>query len=208
MKIGVLGLQGAITEHVKACNAAINEAGIEGETFWLKGKSQLSEIDGLIIPGGESTTIGRLITKAGMFDRLRDMGKNGFPILGTCAGLILLAKEGEKEIKRTGQPLLKLMDMKVTRNAFGGQRESFEADLDITALGNEPFKGVFIRAPAIKKVWGEANPLARYDDKIVAAEQGNLLAFAFHPELTSDTRVHRYFLKKVKSYYSNKSRTP
>lgn len=199
MKIGVIGFQGAVTEHIKATERAMEKLGIDGEAVWLKSKSQIPEVSGLIIPGGESTTIGRLMSNSGIFEDVRKMGKNGIPILGTCAGLILLAKKGEEEIERTGQPLLKLMDIKVNRNAFGRQKESFEADLEIPAFGEDPFRCVFIRAPAITKIWGSANSLAEYQTKTVAAEQGNLLTLSFHPELTQDTRAHEYFLRKVKS---------
>lgn len=200
MKIGVIGFQGAVTEHIKTTEQAIENLGLTGEVIWLKNESQLSEVDSLIIPGGESTTIGRLISNAEMFEKIQEMGERGVPILGTCAGLILLAKEGGEEMKRTKQPLLKLMDMKVIRNAFGRQRESFETKLDIPILGGKPFPGIFIRAPAIEKTWGNAKPLAKFRGKIVAAKQKNLLAVAFHPELTLDTRVHEYYLKKVEEH--------
>lgn len=202
MKIGVIGFQGAVTEHIRATERALRELGIEGEAVWLKNKSQLPRVDGLIIPGGESTTIGRLMTNSGIFEEVRKMGKDGFPILGTCAGLILLAKEGEKEVERTGQPLLELMDVKVNRNAFGRQKESFETDLEISAFGEDPFRCVFIRAPTVTEIWGDAKPLAKYQEKTVAAEQGDLLALSFHPELTPDTRAHEYFLRKVESFLS------
>ncbi|KXA93242.1 glutamine amidotransferase [candidate division MSBL1 archaeon SCGC-AAA259E17] len=197
MKIGVIGFQGAVNEHITATERAMRELGLSGEAIWLKDDAQLSEVDGLIIPGGESTTIGRLISNAGIFEKIQEMGKSGVPILGTCAGLILLAKEGGEEIKETKQPLLKLMDMKVIRNAFGRQKESFETDLEVPAFGEKPFPGIFIRAPAIEEVWGNVRTLAKSKGKIVAAEQENLLAMAFHPELTSDTRTHQYYLEKV-----------
>lgn len=199
MKIGVIGFQGAVTEHINAIERAMDKLDISGEAIWLKNKSQLSQVDGLVIPGGESTTIGHLMTASGVFDEIKKMGEEGIPILGTCAGLILLAKEGGKEVEESGQPLLELMDTKVIRNAFGRQKESFETDLEIPAFGKEPFRCVFIRAPAITKTWGETEKLATYKDWIVAAEQKNLLTLAFHPELTSDTRAHEYYLKKVRN---------
>lgn len=197
MKIGVIGFQGAVAEHMRSTERAMQDLGIKGRAIWLRESSQLPEVDGLIIPGGESTTIGRLISNAGMFEEIKEMGEEGTPILGTCAGLILLAEEGGKEIEKTDQPLLKLMNMEVIRNAFGRQKESFETELKLPVLGEDPFPGVFIRAPAIKRVWGEADSIGRYNDRTVAAEQENLLAMAFHPELTSDLRVHQYYLKKV-----------
>lgn len=198
MKIGVIGLQGAITEHLEMVERAMEELGIDGDATWLNTKDQIENVEGLIVPGGESTTIGRLMKNSGIFEKVKEEGKVGKPILGTCAGLILLAKEGGSEIKRTEQPLLKLMDIKVKRNAFGGQRESFETELNISVLGEKPFRGVFIRAPAIEKVGENVKVLAKYKGMIVAAEQGNLLSVGFHPELTSDTRIHEYFLEKVR----------
>lgn len=199
MKIGIIGFQGAVTEHLEATKKAMTKKDIEGETILSKEKSQIDKIDGLIIPGGESTTIGRQMKSAEIFNRIKKLGDGEFPIMGTCAGLILLAKRGGEKVKQANQNLLRLMDIKVERNAFGSQKKSFEKDLNIPKLGNEPFKGVFIRAPAIVETGREVDDLATYKKKIIAAEQENLLALAFHPELTSDTRVHEYFLEKVKS---------
>ncbi len=198
MKIGVIGFQGAVTEHIDSTERAMKRSEIDGEAIWLKEKSDLSKVDGLIIPGGESTTIGSLISDAGMFDEIRKMGEDGVPVLGTCAGLILLAKEGGSQVETTNQPLLGLMNAKVIRNAFGRQKESFETTLDIARFGEKEFPGIFIRAPAIESVWGGAEIICEHRDKVVAAEQGNLLAMAFHPELTSDLRAHEYYLEKVR----------
>lgn len=194
MKIGVIGLQGAVSEHVEAVKRAMKSLGVEGEAHWVREEKEINELDGVVIPGGESTTIGKLMVGGGLFHKVQERARGGLLVLGTCAGLILLAKEGDEQVERTGQPLLGLMDMQVTRNAFGQQRESFEVDLDIPALGEEPFRAVFIRAPAVERVWGEAKPLAEYQGEIVAAQQGKLVAMAFHPELTPDTRAHEYFL--------------
>lgn len=199
MKIGVIGLQGAVSEHIEIINKAMRELDLEGKAFWLQEASQLSEVNGIIIPGGESTTIGRLMSTSGIFEKVKEMGRSGMPILGTCAGLILLAKKGDEEVEKTDQPLLNLMDMQITRNAFGRQRESFEVNLDIPAFGERPFRCVFIRAPAIEEFWGDVKILAEYEGEIVAAKQGNLIALAFHPELTNDTRAHEYFLKLCES---------
>lgn len=200
MRIGVIGFQGAITEHIRATKQAMQEMEITGDALWLKNESQLTKIDGLIIPGGESTTIGNLMLSAGVFENVKEKGRDGFPIFGTCAGLILLADRGGEKVEEKNQPLLELMNVKVERNAFGRQKESFETELRIPVLGNKPFHGVFIRAPAISEVGEKVNPLVKYNDKIVAAEQENLLSMAFHPELTSDTRSHEYFLEKVQKY--------
>lgn len=195
MKIGVVGLQGAVSEHLGAIERAFRKLQVRGEALWVRRADQLEEIDGIIIPGGESTTIGRLMASGGLFEPIRKLGLEGPPILGTCAGLILLAKEGDEQVRKTGQPLLGLMDISVVRNAFGRQRESFEVSLRIPAFGEEPFECVFIRAPAIERAWGDVEVLAEYGGRIVAARQERLVAMAFHPELTSDTRAHEYFLR-------------
>lgn len=188
MKIGILALQGDFREHFWAIQNTGNEA-IE-----VKKTAQMEGLDGLIIPGGESTTIGRLMEEYGFFEAIRQHVEQGLGIYGTCAGLILLAKE----IVGSSQPRLGLMDMVVQRNAYGRQRESFETDLEIPVLGEEPFRAVFIRAPYIEAVGPGVQVLATYDNKIVFARQGKFLASAFHPEETDDLRVHRYFLKMLK----------
>jgi len=195
MKIGVIGLQGAVSEHIDAVSRAMLKLGIRGESIWVGKPEHLENIDGIIIPGGESTTIGKLMQFTDTFDRVKKLVEFGLPVLGTCAGMVVLAKRGDEQVYKTGQPLLELMDMTVVRNAFGRQRESFEADLHITLLGEEPFRGVFIRAPAVKEVWGDAKVIAEFMGKIVGVKQNNMLAVAFHPELTHDTRLHEYFLQ-------------
>jgi len=198
MKVGVVGLQGAVSEHLEATRAAMRKIGSSGDVVWLNNVSQLEEIDGIIIPGGESTTIGKLMERTGIFERVRDLGLKGTPIFGTCAGLILMAKKGDEQVQRTGQSLLGFMDIEVVRNAFGRQRESFEAELDVSILEGGPFKGVFIRAPVVRRVWGGAQTIAEFDGQIVGVSQRNFLAVAFHPELTPDSRLHEYFLEMCK----------
>lgn len=188
MKIGVLALQGAVREH---CNS-LQACGVEPVA--IKYKEQLNDIKGLIIPGGESTTVGKLLVKTGMLEKLSEMGQSGFPIFGTCTGLILLAKE----INGSDQPRLGLMDIKVERNAFGRQIASFEADLDIEALGPEKFHAIFIRAPYIVDAKPNVTIMAKSEEKILMVRQGKLLAAAFHPELTTDLRIHQYFLNMCK----------
>ncbi|MDH5686008.1 MAG: pyridoxal 5'-phosphate synthase glutaminase subunit PdxT [Hadesarchaea archaeon] len=195
MKIGIIGLQGAVSEHLEATKRAMQKLGIESEVVWVDSPEQLERVDGIIIPGGESTTIGKLMLRTGLFERVKQLAAGGTPILGTCAGLIVLAKRGDEQVMRTEQPLLGLMDISVIRNAFGRQRESFEVDLEIPALGERFYSAVFIRAPAVEEVWGDAQILAKFQGKIVAVQQGKLLAVAFHPELTPDTRLHEYFLQ-------------
>jgi len=191
MKIGVLALQGDFAEHL----AMLSRLGVQGREVRMP--ADLEGLDGLIIPGGESTTIGKLAVDYELIDPIRKFGKEK-PIWGTCAGAIFLSKDARRE-----QPLLSLMDITVERNAFGRQVESFEADLDVPALSsvdekNPPVHAVFIRAPLIEKVTGKAEALASLPDgRIVAAQQGRLLATAFHPELTGDDRFHRYFIKII-----------
>lgn len=184
MKIGVLALQGAFIEHVKMLRSCGAEA------FEVRNTEQLEGVDGLIIPGGESTTIGKLMVEYGFDRAIPELARSGVAIYGTCAGLILLAKE----IAGSDQFRLGLMDMEAHRNAFGRQRESFETDLAIPELGSEPFRAVFIRAPYVTRVFGEAKALAEFHDRIVMIRQGRFLATAFHPELTGDPRIHQYFL--------------
>ncbi len=183
-----------MAEHVDAVSQAMREYGHRGEAFVVRRRLDLDRADGLAIPGGESTTISKLIVKLGLYDEIvRRATEEHMPILGTCAGCILLAKDGGVQAKKTESKLLALMDMAVDRNAFGRQKQSFEADLDVVGL-DRPFHGVFIRAPAIVRTWGNCTPLARHQDKIVLARQGNLIGAAFHPELSHDFRIHARFL--------------
>jgi 5'-phosphate synthase pdxT subunit len=193
MKIGVLAIQGDFAEHI----AMLRHLGVEATEVRLPG--QLQNLDGLIIPGGESTTIGKLATDYDLMEPLRTFGQH-HAIWGTCAGAIFMSKDVSRP-----QPLLHLMDIKVARNAFGRQVDSFEADLDIPELKqatgtDTPYHALFIRAPIIESVHGAAKILASLaDGRIVAAQQGFLLATSFHPELTSDMRFHQYFLSLAKS---------
>lgn len=188
MRIGVLALQGAVAEHMRM----LEKAGAEAVA--VKRTEQLDRIDGIIIPGGESTTIGKLMNTYGFVDPLRSFSAQGKPIFGTCAGLILVAKTIEGG---TPEAHLALMDMKVARNAFGRQRESFEADLDVKGVGGQ-VRAVFIRAPIILETGPQVEVLSEYGGRIVAARQQHLLATSFHPELTEDHRLHAYFLDMVK----------
>lgn len=188
MKVGVLALQGAVAEHIRS----ITLAGAEGVP--IKKVEQLEDIDGLIIPGGESTTIGKLMRKYDFMDAIRQFSAQGKPIFGTCAGLIVLAEriQGDEEAH------LKLMDITVARNAFGRQRESFETDLPVKGI-EETVRAVFIRAPLILEVGAGVEVLSTYKDEIVTARQGHLLAASYHPELTDDYRLHQYFVEMVRS---------
>lgn len=191
MKIGVLALQGDFAEHI----AILQNMGVEAMGVRLPG--QLNDLDGIILPGGESTTIGKLADEYNLIEPLRNFSRDR-AIWGTCAGAILLSKDVHRQ-----QPLLGVMDITVERNAFGRQVASFEIDLEIPALKSIsntdlPFHAIFIRAPLIESVHGGVRILAQLPDgRIVAAEQGNFLATSFHPELTQDNRFHRYFLSLV-----------
>ncbi|WP_404430115.1 pyridoxal 5'-phosphate synthase glutaminase subunit PdxT [Sutcliffiella horikoshii] len=187
VKVGVLGLQGAVREHVRSIEASGAEAVV------VKRAEQLTEIDGLIIPGGESTTMRRLIDKYSFMEPLREFGAGGKPVFGTCAGLILIANE----IVGYDEPHLPFMDAKVERNSFGRQVDSFEAELDIAGIA-EDFVGVFIRAPHIVEVGEDVEVLCKHNGRIVAARQGQFLGCSFHPELTDDHRITQYFVNMVK----------
>lgn len=194
VKIGVLNVQGAVSEHVDHIKR------VDAEPILVKHADDLIGLHGLIIPGGESTTIGKLIRKYGLFDPIIKSAKQGMPIFGTCAGMILLAKQ----IEGHDEPHLALMDVVVNRNSFGRQRESFEADILIRGVSDNPFPAVFIRAPHVVNAGEQVDVLATLDEKIVAVQQGHLLASAFHPELTYDTRMHSYF-KGLAIQYQSKS---
>lgn len=197
LKIGVLALQGAVSEHVEALEKVMKKLGLEGEVVLVRKKEDLNNISGLVVPGGESTTINRLMLKIGIREKIIKLAKGGLPILGTCAGAILLAKKGDEQVKRTGTILLGLMEMKVLRNAYGRQVNSFEVDVKIPELGSKSFRTVFIRAPVIEKVWGETKVWAKHKNKIIGAKKDNVLALTFHPELTNDLRIHEYFIKTI-----------
>lgn len=196
MRIGVIAIQGNVEEHVNALRKALREAKQEAELVKIKHKGIVPACDALIIPGGESTTLGRLMEREGIAYEIRKAASAGVPVMGTCAGLVLLAKHGDGQVEKTGQPLLGLMDMHVNRNAFGRQRESFEAQVDFKGLA-APFNAVFIRAPCITAVGKNVEVLSSHNGCIIAARQKNMLALAFHPELTEDLRIHRYFLKML-----------
>jgi 5'-phosphate synthase pdxT subunit len=197
LKVGVVAVQGAVSEHVEVLNKAMKELKIDGNVVYVRNVKDLNDISGIVIPGGESTTINRLMLTTGMHERIIELVKKGLPILGTCAGTILLAKEGDEQVKKTNTKLLGLMDMKVLRNAYGRQVDSFEADVKIPEIGNKPFRAVFIRAPTIEKVWNDTKVWTKYQDNIIGAKKGDILALTFHPELNDDLRIHEYFLKTI-----------
>jgi pyridoxal 5'-phosphate synthase pdxT subunit len=187
-KVGVLALQGDFREHLESLQAA----GAEARP--VRRPQDLAGLDALVIPGGESTTMRRLMVEYELAEPIRERAEAGFPVYGTCAGCILLAREVDGA---PGAPL-GLMDIGITRNAYGRQVDSFETDLAVPVLGDTPLHAVFIRAPRINRVGGDVEVLARLDDDtVVAARQGSLLVTTFHPELTGDSRFHQYFLEHV-----------
>lgn len=195
VKVGVIGLQGDVEEHIWAARRALENLGVSGDVIWLKKPEQLENISAIIIPGGESTTISRLMVKNGLFEPVKKLGEEGLPIMGTCAGLIMLSKEVIGATPE--QRFLELLDVKVNRNAYGRQVDSFEAPIKL-AFSDEPFTGVFIRAPRIVELLSEkVKPIAWLGDRVVGVEQDNIIGLEFHPELTDDTRVHEYFLRKA-----------
>jgi 5'-phosphate synthase pdxT subunit len=188
MKIGVLASQGAFIEHITILKQ------LDTEAVPVRLPGELEGLDGLIIPGGESTTISLLMNAYDLMKKIGELARGGLPLFGTCAGMILMAKH----ISGNGAPSLELMDIRVRRNAFGRQVDSFETELAIPALGKTPFPAVFIRAPVIEYCNKGVETIARLKDgRIVAAREGKMLVAAFHPELTNDTRFHKYFLDIV-----------
>ena len=190
-RVGVVALQGDYAAHADAIRA------VGGDAFEVRTPDEAASADAFILPGGESTTIGKLMTRYGVDTALRDAHAAGKPIYGTCAGMILLARTIGHGAMRGGQPTLGLMDISVTRNAWGRQIDSFETDIDAPEVGDGVVRGVFIRAPLVEAAGPDVQILARHDGQIVLVRQGSLLASSFHPELTRDGRVHRYFLEMI-----------
>ena len=190
LTIGVLALQGDFEAHRKMLEERLGV-----KTRLVRTAEEVEAVDGLILPGGESTTIGKLMDRHGIDEAIRARAEEGMPVYGTCAGLILMAKE----IEGSDQLRLGLMDIKVARNAFGRQIDSFEADIPLPVLGEKPVRGVFIRAPYVTQTAPKVETLGRYEGKIVAVRQGNLLGSAFHPELTDDPRLHAYFVEMARA---------
>ena len=192
VRIGVLALQGDVSEHILALERA---AAGKVQVVEVRKPGQIEECQALVLPGGESTTICRQLESSGLTEDLKAAALCGKPILATCAGLVLVSQEVEGDSEGRVKPL-GLMDIKISRNAFGPQRDSFEADIQIKGL-DRPYRAVFIRAPAIAQAGSSVEVLARVGNAVVAARQKNLLALAFHPELTEDPRIHQIFLKML-----------
>ena len=198
IKIGVLALQGDLEEHIDITKKALENLGLKGEVLRVKKPEEIENLDSLIITGGESTVFGKVSSRLNVFSTIKQLSSKKVPLFGTCAGLIVFARNVyDRVVGETNQPTLDLLNVTVSRNYFGRQRESFEADLLVPVLGDKSFRGVFIRAPAIEEIGENVEILARLEDIVVAVRQENMLATAFHPELTNDTRFHEYFLKMI-----------
>ncbi len=199
LNVGVLSIQGDVQENLLSTRSALNELGLDGKVTDVKTPEEISQLDGLIIPGGESTTIGQLSLVNGSLKVLKEKIENGMPVLGICAGMIMLAKiANDRVVGKTDQPLLDILDIKLERNSFGRQPESFESNISMTSIDIPKFNGVFIRAPSVSDVGSDIEVLSKFNERIVAVKKGNVIGTSFHPELTPDVSIHKYFVNLVK----------
>jgi len=197
--VGILALQGDVTENFMATMAALHDAGIDATVSQVKTPDQISKLDGLIIPGGESTMMGQLSMVNGAINALKELIDGGTPVFGICAGMILLSKNSKDRVMgSTEQPLLDMLDVEIERNSFGRQKDSFQAEISLDPIGISSFQGVFIRAPAILTSGSDVTVLSKFNEKIIAVKQGNILATSFHPELTQDISLHKHFVEMIK----------
>jgi 5'-phosphate synthase pdxT subunit len=196
--VGVLALQGDVEENIKATTDALREMNLKGKVISVRYPDEILKVDGLIIPGGESTVMGLLLSiKHGLLDSITKVLQNRIPIMGTCAGMIVLAKKSyDKVVGNKKQLLLGALDIEIERNSFGRQYDSFESTLEISGIGND-FKGIFIRAPTIISTGSHVQVLSKFDGKIVAVQQENIIGTSFHPELSGDNRMHRLFIELI-----------
>jgi 5'-phosphate synthase pdxT subunit len=196
--IGVLGLQGDIEENVAATSEALQELRINGSIDMVRYPEEIEKIDGIILPGGESTVQSTLAAIQRSLPVIKKRISEGMPVLGTCAGMIMLSKRAyDRIVGDTKQKLIGNLDIVIERNAFGRQNDSFEADLSLDMLGKEPFKGVFIRAPAVSEIGKDVEVIGKLNNRIVAVKQKNIIGTAFHPELSGDSRMHRHLINTV-----------
>ena len=201
--IGVLAIQGDVAENVLATKTALEQSDVSGKVIEVKTPQDVEKIDGLILPGGESTMMGQLSLVNGSLKQIKEKISAGMPVFGICAGLILLSKNAsDRIVGNMDQPLLDMIDVTVERNSFGRQQESFEAKVSMDSLGISEFNGVFIRAPSISQLGDGVEAVSKFNDKVVAVKKGNILGTAFHPELTQDASLHKYFLNMVSSQTS------
>lgn len=199
VNIGILAVQGDVAENILATKMAIEELGMEGIVTEVKTPEQISDLDGLVIPGGESTVIGTLSLVNGSLKKIKEKIASGMPVFGICAGMILLSKKAkDRVVGEMDQPLLDFLDVKIERNAFGRQKDSFESEISMDKIGISKFPGVFIRAPSIIETGKDVEVLSKFNEKIVAVKQGNILGTSFHPELTGDVSLHKYFVGMIK----------
>ncbi|MEC4848698.1 MAG: pyridoxal 5'-phosphate synthase glutaminase subunit PdxT [Nitrosarchaeum sp.] len=199
LTVGVLAIQGDVHENIISTQRAIKELGVEGSVVGVKTSEEISKLDGLIIPGGESTTIGQLSLVNSSLKIIKEKIAQGMPVLGICAGMIMLSKTAnDRVVGKTDQPLLDLLDIKLERNSFGRQKESFEANISMNSIDIPKFNGVFIRAPSVSDTGSGVEVLSKFNEKIVAVKKGNMLGVAFHPELTEDVSLHKYFINLIK----------
>lgn len=199
LNIGVLAIQGDVAENIMATKMAMDELGIEGIVNEIKNPEQIADLDGLIIPGGESTVIGTLSLVNGSLKKIKEKIASGMPVFGICAGLILLSKKvKDRVLGEMDQPLLDFLDVKIERNSFGRQRDSFESEISMEKIGIPKFHGVFIRAPSIIETGRNIEVISKFNEKIIAVKQGKILGTSFHPELTDDLSLHKYFVNLVK----------
>ncbi len=198
LTVGVLSIQGDVQENILSAKSAIDELGLDGNVVDVRTPEEISQLDGLIIPGGESTTIGQLSLVNGSLKVLKEKIQSGMPVLGICAGMIMLSNTAnDKIVGKTDQPLLDILDIKLERNSFGRQKQSFESDISMDSINISKFNGVFIRAPSVSDVGSDVEVLSKFNERIVAVKKGNVIATAFHPELTKDTALHKYFINLV-----------
>ena len=198
LTVGVLSIQGDVQENMLSAKSAIDELGLDGNVVDVKTPEEISQLDGLIIPGGESTTIGQLSLVNGSLKILKEKIQSGMPVLGICAGMIMLSNTAnDRIVGKTNQPLLDILDIKLERNSFGRQKESFESDISMDSINIPKFNGVFIRAPSVSDVGSDVEVLSKFNERIVAVKKGNVIGTAFHPELTEDTALHKYFINLV-----------
>ena len=198
LTVGVLSIQGDVEENILSAKAAVDELGVDIKVVEVKTPDEVSSLDGLIIPGGESTTIGELSLANGSLKIIKEKIENGMPTLGICAGMIMLSKTAsDRIVGKTDQPLLDILDITLERNSFGRQKQSFEADVSMDSINISKFNGVFIRAPSISDVGSDVEVLSKFNEKIVAVKKGNVIGVSFHPELTQDVSLHKYFVSLI-----------
>lgn len=198
INIGVLAVQGDVYENIQSITLALDELGIKGKALSVKTPEEISGLNGLIIPGGESTTIGQISSVNGSLKAIKEKIQDGMSVLGICAGLILLSNSvNDRIIGKTRQPLLEALDVTLERNSFGRQNESFEADVSMDSIGIPRFNGIFIRAPSISTAGPDVQILSKLGNSTVAVKKDNIIGTAFHPELTGDLSLHKYFVSLV-----------